>query len=91
MNLFAVKQYAAVERIENPGDRLEQRRLARAICANNRGDLARRNVDRQIVEHDLLVVALTRLAELDGLAKVAGFDHVFAKPVDIDELERAIQ
>ena len=42
---------------------------------------------RSLVEHDLLVIGLTRLPEeMWSLAASAGFDHVQSKPIDHDEL-----
>lgn len=42
---------------------------------------------RSMVEHDLFVIALTRLPEeLHGRALTSGFDRVQRKPVDVDVL-----
>lgn len=42
---------------------------------------------RSMVEHDLVVIALTRVSpELHGRALTSGFDHVASKPIDADQL-----
>ena len=47
---------------------------------------------RSMVDHDLVVVALTRLGpELHGRALTAGFNHVQTKPLDVDELHDCMQ
>jgi CheY-like chemotaxis protein len=42
---------------------------------------------RSIVEHDIRLVGITRLSdEVFEQARTAGFDVVFAKPIEIDQL-----
>lgn len=42
---------------------------------------------RSMVEHDLVVIALTRVAqELHGRALTSGFDHVESKPSNAEQL-----
>lgn len=47
---------------------------------------------RSAVEDDVLIVALTRAAaEVFEQARQEGFDLAFAKPLDIDELDRHVR
>ncbi|HEY5920959.1 MAG TPA: response regulator [Kofleriaceae bacterium] len=44
---------------------------------------------RSMVEHDLLVIALTRVPpELHGRALASGYDHVHRKPFNADDLHQ---
>lgn len=47
---------------------------------------------RSAVEHDVLIVALTRASsDIVEQARSDGFDLIFAKPLDIDEVERHVR
>lgn len=47
---------------------------------------------RSAVEHDVQIVALTRAAaDVLELARHEGFDLAFAKPLDIDEIDRHVR
>ena len=47
---------------------------------------------RSAVEHDIQLVALTRAgAEVFEQARREGFDLAFAKPLDIDEIDRHVR
>lgn len=44
---------------------------------------------RSIIDHDIRLVGVTRLSEqVFEQARDAGFDVVFAKPIDLDKLKR---
>lgn len=47
---------------------------------------------RSIIDHDIRLVGLTRLShQVFEEARVAGFDVVFAKPIDVRQLERHLE
>jgi CheY-like chemotaxis protein len=47
---------------------------------------------RSIIDHDIRLVGLTRLSHhVFEEARVAGFDVVFAKPMDVKQLERHLE
>jgi CheY-like chemotaxis protein len=47
---------------------------------------------RSIIEHDIQLVGLTRLSEqVFEQARSAGFDVVFAKPLDVNQLHRHLE
>src|SRR3546814_4932965 len=63
--------FAAV-RLFRPGDKLEQRGLARAVRPDHADDAARRKAEAQVLEQQLVAI---------GLAEVLRLDHRPAKPL----------
>ncbi len=54
-----------------PGDHAEERRLARAVGADDADDRAGRHLERELVDEQALAVALRDLVELDDLVAEA--------------------
>jgi CheY-like chemotaxis protein len=47
---------------------------------------------RSIIDHDIRIVGITRQSQhVFEQARVAGFDVVFAKPIDVDQLHRLLE
>jgi CheY-like chemotaxis protein len=47
---------------------------------------------RSIIDHDIRLVGITRLSQqVFAQARTAGFDVVFAKPIDVDQLHRHLE
>jgi CheY-like chemotaxis protein len=47
---------------------------------------------RSIIDHDIRMIGITRLSrQLFAQARTAGFDVVFAKPIDVDQLHRHLE
>jgi CheY-like chemotaxis protein len=47
---------------------------------------------RSIIDHDIRLVGVTRLShQVFEQARLAGFDVVFAKPIDVRQLERHLE
>jgi hypothetical protein len=65
----AVEDHSAGRRLVDPGEDVEERRLARAVRADEADDRAARNDEVDIVDRDQ---ASELLAHLDGLEDVLG-------------------
>jgi CheY-like chemotaxis protein len=65
--------------------------LSELLLPDARGYFFARTL-RSIIDHDIRLVGLTRLShQVFEEARVAGFDVVFAKPIDVRQLERHLE
>ena len=65
-DVAAVDRDAPGIELDEAGDRHQRRRLAGAAEAEQGDELARRDVERDIVDRDEIAVALAEMADLDG-------------------------
>jgi CheY-like chemotaxis protein len=65
--------------------------LSELLLPDARGYFFARTL-RSIIEHDIRIVGITHVSQqMFEQARVAGFDVVFAKPVDVDQLHRHLE
>jgi CheY-like chemotaxis protein len=65
--------------------------LSELLLPDARGYFFARTL-RSIIDHDIRIVGITHVShQLFEQARIAGFDVVFAKPIDVDQLHRHLE